>query len=313
MKHVSIFIVIGIIASNTLSTYASNTEFFYMSFEPVRVAMGEGISTIYQGTRSSTINPATAALTREKHVHAAHVFLSLDRRISCFGASIPVGNRASLAVSGVQTAITEIDGRDTNGRHTEFLSDEINMVSFIFAFRPSSRVAAGMAVKPLFRTTGGEDASGVAFDIGTHILLPYDLHASVSGRNLGITQPQDRSMGAYWSWNTDYWGDDLQIQKDDRVPPALSAGIGCSTLPLGIKAVIGILTVEGETVEFSGGIEIPVDERMGLRAGGSLDNPGIGCRFLIPLEYANLELDYAYEEGEFTGDPIHRISVAALF
>jgi len=313
MKYTTKLITFAIIALWISTSMASNSEFFYMSVEPVRAAMGEGFPTVYAGTRASIINPSTAALVREKHLHASHVFLSLDRRISCFGASIPIGGRASLAVSGIQAAVTDIDGRDTNGRHTEFLTDEINMLSFVFAFSPSPRVSAGIGVKPLFRKTGGEDASGVAFDIGTYVLFPYDLYLSLSGRNLGITQPQGRSYGAYWSWNTDYWGDDLQIQKDDRIPPALSTGIGCSTLPFGIKATLGLLVIEGESAELSGGIDFPVDHRMRIRVGGSLDNPGIGCRFLLPLDYARVEMDYTYTEGEFTGDPMHLISISALF
>ncbi len=233
--------------------------------------------------------------------------------MTSFAASVPIGERAALGIGALQIATTDIDGRDVNGRHTEYLSDTRNLIAFVFSVKPVHRASVGISVRALFRSTAEQKASGVAFDVGTRIKVAPAVTIALVGRNLGLTRPQDDSYGAYWSWNTDYWGDELRIQKDDRIPPALGLSGTLERLPCNIRFSAGLVKIEGEALTVSGGLEYPVDERFLVRAGGEWDRPNAGFRLLVPFSLAQISFDYSFGRGEITSDSVHRIALSSVF
>lgn len=305
-------VLLSLALASTVRAQGSS-DFLYFTPDPCTATLGEGAAALRNGAVAVLMNPAGVAYGSGKELYISHVFLTLDRRLSAMAFSIPMGERAALGLGVMQAAITDIDGRDLNGRHTEYLSDTKNVASFIFSFKPTERFSLGLSFRALFRKTAEEDASGVAFDIGSRALVGKGIVVAMVGHNLGLTRPLDRPYGAYWSWNTKYWGDSLQQQKDDRIPPSLGLSVAFTRLPARLRAAMGLLKIEGETARVSGGLEFPVDERLLLRLGGELDSPSIGFRFVTPLPYAVFFFDYAYGKGNITEDPIHRVSVSTRF
>lgn len=288
-------------------------DFLYAPFDPASATLG-GASELLRGGASAALrSPGIVGSMETREVFLAHTFLSLNRRLDAAAVALPIGERGVLAVAGLQAAVDNIDGRDFNGRHTEYLSDTRNAVSFVFGFRPSTRVSVGIGLKALFRETAEEQASGSAFDIGTRVILREGIAVALAGRNLGIMHPQGKPMGAYWPWNTSFWSDELQIQKDDRIPPAIALSAAASSLPWGILVGLEIDKIEGENVNVSGGVQFPVDDRLRLRAGGTFDSPALGVSVLAPFSATTLTVDYSWSTGELTGDDIHRVSVASRF
>ncbi|MCU0613042.1 MAG: hypothetical protein MUE60_14805, partial [Candidatus Eisenbacteria bacterium] len=265
------------------------------------------------GAAASLRNPGIVAAMDGREVFLAHSFLSLNRRLDAAAVVVPIGERGVVALAGLQAEIDEIDGRDLNGRHTGYLTDTRNAVAFVFGFRPSNRVSVGIGLKALFRDMAEETASGSAFDIGARVIVSEGVSVAVAGRNLGIMHPQGRAIGAYWPWNSSYWSDELQIQKNDRIPPCLALSVASVSLPWRLRAGVGLEKTEGESPLFSGGVEYPVDDRLILRAGGTGESPGLGATLTVPVTAATVFVGYAWSAGELTNDPIHRVSLTTRF
>jgi hypothetical protein len=265
--------------------------------------MGEGATAVRFGAASTLLSPGTLARVEARELFLANTFLSLDRRLSAAGFSMPLGDRGALGLGILQAAVTDIDGRDTNGKHTENLADTRNAVSFVFGFRPHTRVTLGVALKAFFRNTADQTASGTGFDVGASARVWNDLIVTVGGRNLG----------ASWPWNSDYWSDALRIQKDDKIPEAFTCSVGSRGLPWGLRAGVGLLKIRDEEVVISGGIAFPVTEALVIRGGGTSDDPELGLGFQTGLPFADILIDYSFGSGEITSDSIHRVSLATRF
>ncbi len=287
-------------------------DFLSLAFDPSVAALGDAADVVTPGPLACLRNPGILAAAPPKSVALAHTFLSLERRMDAGAVAFPLGERGVVAVGGVQASVDRIDGRDTNGRHTGYVSDTRNAVSFAFAFRVNPAVGVGLGVKALFREMAGETSSGSAFDVGVRVGLTPRLGLGVAGRNLGLMRPRGRPMGAYWPWTTSFWSDELQVQKNDRIPPALT--VAASVAPVG-KLVVGVALTktEAEAATLSGGVEYPVDDRLILRAGGTAGSPSVGGAFLVPLPRGTLRVEYAYRTGELTGDAIHHVSMSSRF
>jgi hypothetical protein len=303
MRRQILIMLILITVSFPLSAGTNTGDFLYMPADPYSAVMGDGATAVRFGALSTLQSPGTLARIEARELHIANTFLSLDRRLSALAFSMPVGDRGALGLGVLQAAVMDIDGRDTNGEHTEYLDDTRNALSFVFGFRPHYRVSIGVGLKAFFRETAGESASGTGFDIGASALAWHDLLVTVAGRNLGAT----------WPWNSDYWADALRIQKDDPIPAAFTCSVGSRNLPWGCSAGIGLLAVEGDDVVISGGIGIPVTESLVIRGGGSVDDPEIGFGFKTGVPFADVDIDYSYGAGELTADAIHRIALSTRF
>ncbi|MBN1423407.1 hypothetical protein JXA88_02520, partial [Candidatus Fermentibacteria bacterium] len=286
-------------------------DFLSMPFDPSTAALGDAAEILRGGAASALRNPGIIGSMESREVFAAHTFLSLHRRLDAAAVAMPIGNHGTLAIAGVQAAVDKIDGRDLNGRHTGYLTDTRNAVSFVFGLRPIPQASFGIAIKALFREMSEETASGTAFDIGGRAEVYEGITVALTGRNLGIMRPKGRPMGAYWPWNSSYWSDDLQVQKDDRIPPSLAFSAASRSLPWGLRAGLGVAKTEGEAATVSGGLEYPVDNRLTLRAGGTVDSPALGASMLIPVSSALVTVGYAWSTGELTNDPIHRVSLTS--
>ncbi len=303
MKTLITLMVFLVVVLGPSSSKANPGDFLYLSFDPVSASLGEGAESVRRGAVSALLSPGALGRVRNREVFLAHTFLTLDRRLSAVAISYPFGERGTLGLGILQAAVTDIDGRDFNGKHTEFYKDTRNALSFVFGFRPHPMVSIGTSLKALFRETAGQEASGTAFDVGASADVWHDVTVTATGRNIG----------ASWPWNSDFWSDALQIQKNDDIPAAFALSVGSSSLPLGIEAGAGILKIESEDFLLSGGLQIPLDDGFVVRAGGSYDNPNIGLGFNSVLSFAEIFFDYSWGKTELTADPIHRVSLTSSF
>lgn len=297
----------------TVSAAANPGDFLYAPFDPASAALGGAADLLRAGAAAALRNPGVLGSAREREVWAAHTFLSLSRRMDAAAVAVPVGELGTLALAALQVSVSDIDGRDSNGRHTGYLSDTRDAIFFVFGLRPSPRVSVGIGLKALSRRIGEEDASGSAFDVGARVLVRDGITVALAGRNLGVMHPKGRPVGAYWPWNTSYWSDELKVQKDDRIPPAMVVSAAAVSLPWNLRAGIDIEKIEGDAAVASGGVEYPVDDRLSLSVGGTLDSPALGACVLVPVSKAILQVRYAWSTGELTGDDIHRVSLTARF
>lgn len=311
MRYTTLFLLV-------LLTTASHSrvnpgDFLTSPFDPSAAVLGDAAEILRGGAAAALRNPGIVGAMESREAFAAHTFLSLNRRIDAVAVAIPIGDRGTLAIAGLQAAVDKIDGRDFNGRHTGYLTDSRNAVSFVFGLRPNPRVSFGIAIKALFREMAEETASGTAFDVGARVEVREGTTLALAGRNLGLMRPRGRPMGAYWPWNSSYWSDELQVQKDDRIPPSLALSVASCALPWGLRVGFGVEKTEGEAATVSGGVEYPLDDRLALGAGGTVDSPALGASLVLPVSSALVTFRYAWSTGELTGEPIHRVSLASRF
>ncbi|MFQ6115663.1 MAG: hypothetical protein ACE5NG_16505, partial [bacterium] len=173
-------------------------------------AMGDAYTALARGIEASYYNPAGLPYLENKEFMSSYRFLSLDRQFTSLGFGVPIqpkvdksGSRVidgGFALSWIHAGVGDIDGRDSDGRHSGDLSNSENAFVFSFALNPVRILSLGLSVKVLwnrFPDVGikGEtvSASGVGFDFGA-LLSP------IQWVTFGVAV---KDINSKYAWNTD--------------------------------------------------------------------------------------------------------------
>lgn len=134
------------------------------------VSMGNAQVADVFGHGSPWYNPALAPFYSDQSIEASHTFLSQDRGLDYVQFLVPMPPRAGVAAGLIHAGVSNIDGRDASGYHTQDYSTD----EFAGYLGFGSRVARSASI-------------GIAFRFYRSDLLP-DLDAATSiGLALGGT------------------------------------------------------------------------------------------------------------------------------
>ena len=124
-------------------------------------AMGGAYSALASGVEASYYNPAGLPFLEKKEVLASYRFLSLDRQFSFVGFATHIRPKVAGSGSGalnggfalawLRAGVDNIDGRNSDGKRFDSLSNSENAFMFAFALNPFERFAFGLSVKVLLR------------------------------------------------------------------------------------------------------------------------------------------------------------------
>lgn len=173
-------------------------------------AMGNAFTALAGGLEASHYNPAGLPFLEHRAFMASYRALSLDRQFTFIGFGLPIhpkveghGGKAfngGLALTWIRAAVTDIDGRDTSGQHTDNLSNSENAFALTFALNPVEKISVGLSVKILWNRfpdvgVNGQtiSASGVGLDFGV-LIRP------VEWLSFGAVV---RDLNARYRWSTD--------------------------------------------------------------------------------------------------------------
>ncbi len=196
-------------------------------------AMGSAFTGLAQGVEASYYNPAGLPFLKNKQLQLSYRALSLDRKFNYIGFGMPIRPKIAgvsegktlnggFALSWIRAGVSDIDGRNSDGQHSQNYSNSENAFSFAFGLHPTQKLAIGLAVKVIlnrFPELGIEDktvsANGVGFDFGL-------LYFAADGITFGVTF---KDINTKYRWNSQDIFDEDGSETIDNFPRIARYGI----------------------------------------------------------------------------------------
>lgn len=178
------------------------------------IALGNAQVADAFGSGSPWYNPALAPFYSEQMIEAAYTFLSHDRRLEYLQFAIPMKPRAGVAVGLIHGGVSDIDGRDASGYHTETYSTDDYAAFLAFGSRVGSKVTIGLAFRFFQSTLLPElNANSIGIQIGTTVEVRKNLFIAASLDNILSRFEWDSSdvLGSSGQKTTDHFPIKLRI------------------------------------------------------------------------------------------------------
>jgi len=294
-----------------------------MGFGARGIGMGNALTAVTTGDAVGYYNPATLPFAEYRNISASFGILSLDRRLNFLSFVQPLGQgndtaahrpRAGLAVGIINSGVTKIDGRDSDGEPTGLLQTSENQAFLSFGTSLKNKLAIGVTIKYLYHHLyTSVNSSTFGFDLG--ILYPFSDNLSV-----GATA---RDFSSKYSWDTKgVYGEQRAATTTDKFPRLYTIG-AAYRLPdtLGVAAV-DVEFSDQSTIHLKMGVELAVLPHITVRAGmdridlkekGTGVRPSFGFSARKDFDSWTPALNYAFVVEPFTSSGMHMISISVLF
>ena len=190
--------------------------FARMGFGARGVAMGNGLVADAFGDASPYYNPALAPFASRQNLAASAAFLSRDRELQFLQFAAPLRPRAGIALGLIHAGVSDIDGRDASGYHTENLSTDEFAFFLAFGTRLGGRATAGVGLQ-IFRADYLDELEpvvSIGLDLGLTVRVTEHLHLGLAADDLL----------ARYSWDTSPIYDEEGRTTRDRFPSRLRLG-----------------------------------------------------------------------------------------
>jgi hypothetical protein len=270
--------------------------------------MGNAYAALAEGIEASYYNPAGLPKLESKQLAVSYRPLSLGRDYSFIGFGLPIRPRAKedekvfdggFSLSWTRAGVRDIDGRNTDGFHTDNLSNSENAFVFAFALSPAQKLSLGLAVKVLWNRFPGigqtgetVSANGVGFDFGV-------LYAPRRDLAVGLVL---RDINAKYRWNTEALYDEDASETTDEFPKSLRIGVVFRPRPVAGLTLVADYEQLYDVVLFRDkiddryyfGVEKVAGKLFALRAGWDDGSVGAGLGYSFALFGKTSQLNYAY-------------------
>ena len=288
-----------------------------MGFGAEGLGMANAKTASVHGDVFGYYNPAALSYSEHKTLSIAFGVLSFDRRLNFLSYSQPLHPEAGIGIAIINSGVSEIDGRDSDGEPTGPLRTSENQIILSFSNRFKAGFSAGVNLKFLHHQLYTDVSSlTVGIDIGVFVPVSDQL-------SLGATV---RDINSKYKWDTTTLYGQSGNTTTDEFPLLYTVGASY-LLPGGLGAA-------GVDVEFSNegtatartGVEIEVVPSVTLRGGadridfkeeGAGIRPTLGFTFRtstgnsLPLfNPESLAFSYAYLFEPFSTSGIHMISMS---
>jgi hypothetical protein len=169
------------------------------------------------GAGSPWYNPSLAPLYSDQMIEAAYTFLSHDRRLEYVQFAVPMKPRAGVAAGLIHAGVSDIDGRDASGYHTETYSADDYAAFLAFGSRVGSRAAIGIAFR-FFRSQllPELDANSIGIQVGANVEVRDNLFVAASVDNI---------LSRY-EWDSSNIAGSSGRKSTDNFPLKIRAGVG---------------------------------------------------------------------------------------
>lgn len=173
--------------------------FTRMGFGARGISMGNALSSVITGDLVGYYNPALSLFQEDHLITLSYSFLSFDRTLNFlsytknFKLPKQTSGEAGVTFAIINAGVSDIDGRDIDGFHTEYYS--VYDYQFLFApsIRVSEKVALGIGFKFYYSKLFEEVTStSLGFDVGALIKVNDKI-------NVGLTVKDIKSEN---EWNT---------------------------------------------------------------------------------------------------------------
>lgn len=120
--------------------------FSRLGFGARGMALGNALVADYSSDVSPHYNPALLPATTSQRVSISAALMSFDRELQFLEFTAPLGPSAGIGLSFTHAGVSNIDGRDRDGYHTETLSTDEFALSLAFGNRFAEWLSVGTAL-----------------------------------------------------------------------------------------------------------------------------------------------------------------------
>ncbi|MBI5214163.1 MAG: PorV/PorQ family protein [Ignavibacteriae bacterium] len=289
-------------------------SFARMGFGARGMGMGNALVAVATGDINTYYNPALAPFTEKRTASASFGILSLDRSLNFLSYTQPIEPRGGFSIGLINAGVSNIDGRDNDGVHTEDYSTFENQFYLAFANRVSDNLSLGVTVKMYYSKLFEEvSSSTVGFDIGAVFQFSPELTlgASVSDIN------------SKYNWNTTpVYGSLNGKNSKDKFPMVRKFGAAYHWKEAGAIISLEYENTSASTNAFRAGIEYAVHENISVRGGfdrydfgddATGAKPSFGFSARRAFGDWTPALTYAFVFEPFSSHDIHVITLSTTF
>jgi hypothetical protein len=312
-----------------------------MGFGARGMAMGNALTAVTSGDATSYYNPATIPFAEYRSATLSFGILSFDRRLNFLGFTQPLGGgetmvndtvrrspRAGISFGIINSGVSNIDGRDSDGEPTGSLQTSENQAFLGFATQLKNGFAIGVNVKFLYHHLY-TNVNSTTFGIDAGLLYPVNEHLTIGAA------AKDFISKYAWNTNTIYGENGTQV--DDTFPQLYSIG-ACYKLPnaLGIVALdaqfsnqstftlkfgseVSLLKTELREPDTQGFVLQPEllvragIDRIDVKEKGTGIRPTFGFSLRQSFDNLTPALNYAFVLEPFATSGMHMISLSMVF
>ena len=286
--------------------------FSRLGFGARGMGMGNAQTAVTTGDLVSYYNPAAMPFSQYRHVSASYSFLTLDRSLNFLSYSQPL-KQAGISAGIINSGVSEIDGRDSDGEPTGPLKTGENQVflGFSILFKPG--FALGLNVKYYINHLYTDaTATKIGLDLG--LLVPIN-----ESLTLGATV---RDLNSEYIWDTSKLYSDQRGRVTDKFPKLYTIGAAYKLIDSLVLIALDVEASDRKTLVARVGAEVPLLPELTLRAGVDridLKEKGNGVRpafgFTARKSFGAWipALNYGFILEPFTSSGIHIISLSTVF
>jgi hypothetical protein len=287
--------------------------FTRMGFGARGAGMGNAMSAITSGELVSYYNPALIPWAQHRQVSASYGILSLDRTLNFLNFTTALRPSAGVTLGMVNAGVSNIDGRDANGRQTGAMKTSDNLIFLGFGNRFPGGFGLGLNIKLLLsHLFTGINSTTVGVDAGA--VMPI-------GNNLTVAATV-RDINSKYKWDTSTLFGQQGKTSVDKFPMLYTVGAAYA-LPDSFGLVAAEVELSNEkTVIGRFGVEVPLITELTVRGGidridmkekGNGIRPSFGFTVAKNLENWTPAVNYAYVIEPFAPNGMHLVSVSVKF
>ena len=326
-KYISVFFVLFATYGCTAQIGGFPGSFSRYGFSARGIAMGNAMTSVTTGDLVGYYNPALSVFQNDHLINLSYSFLAFDRTLNFVSYTknfkLPKQDQggAGITFSWINSGVSNIDGRDADGVHTDNYSVSENQISFAPAIKFSEKFAAGVTFKFYYsKLFDGVKSTSLGFDLGA----VYKVSSKV---NLGFTV---KDLNSKYNWNTT----DLYKQNGNttinKFPTLFNFGISYflpknfGLVSVDFQAASG--TVVQNDVEYKAksnivrmGVEITPVQYLNLRAGFDKfdlsqndkfgnSNLNFGIGYQKPFKNYTIGLDYSFVMESYSNKPFQTLT-----
>jgi hypothetical protein len=277
------------------------------------MGMGNALTAVSSRELVSYYNPALPSFAERRSAMASYGFLSLDRRLGFLSYTQSIRPTAGLSAGIIYSGVGNIDGRDSDGEHTEDYSTSEYEFFFAFSNKFSDQFSIGIAAK-LYYSDLFRDATTTTVGIDVGVIYRVTESLTVGA----VVQ----DINAKYRWDTSTLYGRSGTVTTDQFPLLTKVGLAYQ-LPDGLGTVaVDIEKNNNGTTLIRAGAEVTITEYLTARGGidrmQTTENengvkPSLGFTLQRGFDGLSPSLSYAYVFEPFSTSGMSILSVSFGF